>query len=162
MAMIEFLGFCVSVFGMYGVVICIRFLLPCFITPTVSSMLDNAEQSLADAVATGAIPEVNDHRVDLEILTSRFARMRIESHRSPGFFPQLWLAVRHGLTCKLYSLASQVEAVRQKVEVAVDERRLALLASPQIVVRAATPVPAGNVAMPIPELAPPEPLFLVH
>jgi len=106
--------------------------------------------------------EVNDHRVDLEILTSRFARMRIESHRSPGFFPQLWLAVRHGLTCKLYSLASQVEAVRQKVEVAVDERRLALLASPQIVVRAATPVPAGNVAMPIPELAPPEPLFLVH
>jgi hypothetical protein len=88
--------------------------------------------------------------------------MRIESHSSPGLFPQLRLAVRYGLTRRLYFLASQVEAVRLEVEMALDERRLALLASPQIVIRASTPVPAGVVAMPIPELAPPERLFVAH
>lgn len=136
MAIVELLGFCVSIFGMYAVVICLRFLLPCFITPTLSSILTNAEESLAHAVATGAIPETNELRVDLEMyaallfmqpravvlthlhsLASQFARMRLESHRSPGLFPQLWLAARYGLTCRLYSLASQIEAVRLKVEV---------------------------------------------
>jgi hypothetical protein len=43
--------------------------------------------------------------------------MRIESNLSPGLFPQLRLAVRHGLTRKLYFLASQAEAIRLEVEV---------------------------------------------
>jgi hypothetical protein len=132
--MIEFLGFSVSIFG---VVICARFVLPCFIIPPLSSTLENAEQSLAHAVATGAIPEINEHTVEFEMYASRlcktrvvllmlthwhslagqFARIRIDSHRSPGLFPQIWLASRHGFTCKLYSLASRVEALRLKVEV---------------------------------------------
>jgi hypothetical protein len=136
MGLIELLGFCISIFGMYCVVLCLRFLLPCSIITNVSSILNNAEQSLAHGVATGAIPLMNDYRVDLEMYTScfcdymsssslthshslasQFSRMRIESHRSPGFFPQIRLAVRHGLTCRLYSLASQIGAVGQKVEV---------------------------------------------
>jgi len=160
--MVEFLGICVSIFGLYGVVICLRFVLPCFIIPTVSSVLSNADQALALAVASGAIPATNVYQAHLETHANSFARMRIESHSSPGLFPQLRLAVRHGLTRRLYFLASQVEAVRLEVEMALDERRLALLASPQIVIRASTPVPAGVVAMPIPELAPPERLFVAH
>ncbi|KAH9032566.1 hypothetical protein EDB85DRAFT_1201931 [Lactarius pseudohatsudake] len=116
MDLIEWLGFCLSILGTYGVVIYLRLLIPCYIIPNVSSMLNNAERSLAHAVTIGALPEMSDYRVDLEILASRFARMRIESHRSPGVFPQIWLAVRHGLTCRLYSLASQIRAVGREVE----------------------------------------------
>jgi len=158
MAIIEFLGFSVSILG---AVICGRFVLPCFIIPHLSATLENAEQSLAHAVAAGAIPEANEYRVDFEILAGQFARMRIESHRSPGLFPQIRLVVRHGFTCRLYSLTSRVKALRLKVEVAMDERRLAVLATPRVVVRARTPAPAGDVAMPIPELTRPVTL-LVH
>ena len=130
--MIEFIGFSVSILG---VVICARFVLPCFIIPPLSLTMENAEQSLAHAVATGAIPEESEHRVNYEMyashlcnprvvvlthkhsLADQFARVRIDSHRSPGLFPQIWLAVRHGYTCKLYSLGSRVEALRLKVEV---------------------------------------------
>jgi hypothetical protein len=126
----------------------------------VSSILNNSEQSLVHAVTTGAIPAMNDYRVDLEILASRFARMRIESHSSPGFFPQIQLAVRHGLTCRLYSLASQIRDVGVKVEVAMDERRLSSLPTPQIVVIA----PAGDAAIPMTHTAEPAPppTFLVN
>ncbi|KAI9465244.1 hypothetical protein BJY52DRAFT_1245983 [Lactarius psammicola] len=134
MGPIEWIGFCISIFGMYSVVICLRLILPCYIIPNVSSMLNNAGQSLAHAVTTGAIPEMSDYRVDLEILANRFARMRIESHRSPGMFPQIWLAVRHGLACRLYSLASQIGSVMQQIEVVMDEQHLSLHATPQNVV----------------------------
>ncbi|KAH9067661.1 hypothetical protein EDB87DRAFT_18954 [Lactarius vividus] len=144
MDFIEWLGFCLSILGTYGVVIYLRLLIPCYIIPNVSSMLNNAEQSLTHAVTIGALPEMSDYRVDLEILANRLARMRIESHRSPGAFPQIWLAIRHGLTCRLYSLASQIGAVGLEVEVAMDERRLSLLATPQIAVITPPIVPAGG------------------
>ncbi|KAI9441610.1 hypothetical protein H4582DRAFT_2055471 [Lactarius indigo] len=157
MNFIEWLGFCLSVFGIYGLVIYLRFLFPCYIIPNVFSILNNAEQSLAHAVSIGALPEMSDYRVDLEILASRFARMRIESHRSPGFFPQIWLAVRHGLTCRLYSLASQIGAVGIEVEVAMDVRRLSLPAAPQIVVITPSVAPAGDTAIPMTHTAEPAP-----
>lgn len=43
--------------------------------------------------------------------------MRIESNVSRGLFPQLQLAVRYGLTRRLYFLAWQAEALRLEVEV---------------------------------------------
>ena len=43
--------------------------------------------------------------------------MRIQNNLSPGLFPQLRLAFRHGLTRRLFFLAWQVEALRQEVEV---------------------------------------------
>ncbi|KAH9051002.1 hypothetical protein EDB83DRAFT_2317086 [Lactarius deliciosus] len=157
MDLIEWLGFCLSILGTCGVVIYLRHLIPYYIIPNVSSMLNNAERSLAHAVTIGALPEMSDYWVDLEILASRFARMRIESHRSPGVFPQIWLAVRHGLTCRLYSLASQIRAVGHGVEVAMDLRRLSLPATPQIVAITPSIVPAGDTAIPMGHVAEPAP-----
>lgn len=71
MSSVDFLGICVTIFGfifgLYGVIICLRFVVPpCFIISTVSSILSNADQALALAVASGAIPEVNQYRLHLE------------------------------------------------------------------------------------------------
>lgn len=154
MGLIEWIGFCVSIFGMYGLVIYLRFLLPCYLIPNVWTILDNAAQSLSYAVTTGAISEMSEYRVDLEILANQFAGMRLESHRSPGFLQQIWLAIRHGLTYRLYTLASQIDDVRLRVEVVTDERRLAFL---QIVVSNPPPIPAGDVAIPLTHIAVPVP-----
>ncbi len=54
---------------------------------------------------------------DLHSLAADLARMRIESHRSPGFFQQTGLAFRHGLTYRLYSLSSKIRDVKMRVEV---------------------------------------------
>ena|SRR6266702_76011 len=50
-------------------------------------------------------------------LAADLARMRIESHRSPGFFQQTGLAFRRGLTYRLYSLSSKIRDVKMRVEV---------------------------------------------
>jgi hypothetical protein len=65
--LIEFLGISVAIFGLCVVVVSLRFVLPYFILPTVSSILSNAEQALILAVASGAIPETNEYRVHLEM-----------------------------------------------------------------------------------------------
>lgn len=73
----------------------------------------------------------------------------MESHRAPGILQQLRLALWCGLTYKLYTLLSRVEATKIKIEVcwkhssfviptidqkafqlAMDERRLTLLSVP--------------------------------
>ncbi|KAH8988978.1 hypothetical protein EDB86DRAFT_3245339 [Lactarius hatsudake] len=77
MGLIDTLGFCISVFGL---VIYLRCLLPHNIIPTISSMLTDAEQSLALATTIGAVPEMSDYKT--------------------------WLAVRRAY--ELYSLASQI------------------------------------------------------
>jgi len=69
--------------------------------------------------------------------------MRTESQRSPGIFQQLLLAVRYRLTYKLYTLSSQVEDVKIKVELALDERQLASLTSTQGTTTA-LPTPTAN------------------
>ncbi|KAH9068183.1 hypothetical protein EDB83DRAFT_636368 [Lactarius deliciosus] len=54
---------------------------------------------------------------DSHSLASALARMRLESHRSPGVFQQIWLAFRWGLTYRLYTLASQIRGVKMRIEV---------------------------------------------
>ena len=89
-------------------------------------------------------------------LASDLAQIRIQSHRSPGLSQQIWLAFRCGLTYRLYSLASQIRAVKMKVEVrwvtlrcyplitasqmAMDEQ----LVTPQNVVNEPLPHPGGT------------------
>jgi hypothetical protein len=46
-----------------------------------------------------------------------FVMMRVESNYAQGTFQQLRLALRRGLTCRLYSLRHRVEAVKSKLEV---------------------------------------------
>jgi hypothetical protein len=44
-------------------------------------------------------------------------QIRMESHRLPGILQQLRLAVWYGLTCRLYTLSSRVEAIKITIEV---------------------------------------------
>ncbi|KAH8983186.1 hypothetical protein EDB92DRAFT_1605835 [Lactarius akahatsu] len=131
MSFIEIFAICITFLAVYGTVIYFRCLLPCYIIPNVSTLLNDVEQCLASAAETGAIPEdVNEYRANLETLASDLARMRLESHRSPGFFQQIWLAFRWCLTYRLYTLASQIRAVKMRIEIVMDEHHLALSTTP--------------------------------
>jgi hypothetical protein len=44
----------------------------------------------------------------------------MEIHRAPGILQQLRLAAWYGLTCKLYTLSSRVEAIKMKIEVRLE------------------------------------------
>ncbi|KAH9060668.1 hypothetical protein EDB87DRAFT_572777 [Lactarius vividus] len=136
MGLADTLGFCISVLGL---VIYLRFLLPYNIIPTISSILTDAERSLALAITIGAVPEMSDYKVGLAVLARQLALIRIESHHSPGLFLQILLAVRRSY--KLYSLASRIVSVRREVEVAMD---LFLLGTPQTVVTPPSPVTADD------------------
>jgi hypothetical protein len=46
-----------------------------------------------------------------------FAAMRMKSNRGRGIFQQLRLALRCGLTYKLYTLRCQIEDIKAKLEV---------------------------------------------
>ncbi|KAH9024289.1 hypothetical protein EDB84DRAFT_1507179 [Lactarius hengduanensis] len=130
MSFFDIFGFCVSILGMYGAVVYLRCLLPRHIIPNVSAMLHDAQDTLA------------------VLFASELARMRIHSHRSPGLFQQIRLTVQHRLTYRLYSLSSQISAVRLRVERWM--RRLALLAVPHNVVLTVVPFPASGIAKPTP------------
>ena len=131
----DILSFCFSILGLYGLVSYLHFLIPRNVLSYVSSALTEAEHLLDCAESIGAIPQPNDYRPTLALyeavmplptgrhLTDRrrcaseFLQIRMESHRAPGIFRQLRLAVRYGLTCKLYTLLSRVEAIKIKIEV---------------------------------------------
>ena len=131
----DILSFCFSILGLYGLVYYLRFLIPRNILPYVSEILTEAEDLLHRAEITGVIPRPNDYRsaltsykvvmplpmdghlTDCCSYSSQFLRIRMESHRAPGIFQQLQLAVQHGLTCKLYNLSSRVVAIKVEIEV---------------------------------------------
>ncbi|KAH9068029.1 hypothetical protein EDB83DRAFT_2595015 [Lactarius deliciosus] len=138
MGLVDTLGFCISVFGL---VIYLRFLLPHNLIPTISSMLTDAEQSLALATTIGAVVILTHYHS----LARQLALIRIESHHSPGLFLQTWLAVRRAYG--LYSLASQI--------VVMD---LFLLGTPQTVVTPPSSVTAGDTPAGILDQAPPVPV----
>ena len=140
-------GFCVSVLQMCGVVVYLRSLLPRQMIPHVSAKLDDAQDTLTRAVKAGAIPHISKYEEDLEryrihalppskmfslsrlhSFASELALMRIKSHSSPGLFQQIQLTVQHRLTYKLYSISSQIGAVRLRVEV----RRIICNISPNL------------------------------
>jgi hypothetical protein len=131
----DILSFCFSILGLYGLIYYTRFLIPRNILPYVSAVLTEAEHLLDCAESTGVITQPNDYRsalllyeavvplptdrhlTDQHRCASEFSQIRMESHRAPGILQQLWLAVWYGLTCKLYTLSSRVEAIKIKIEV---------------------------------------------
>ena len=131
----DILSFCFSILGLYGLIYYLRFLIPRNLLPYVSALLTEVEHLLDHAELIGVIPRPNDYRSALtlyEALTplstdrhltdqhrcaSEFLQIRMESHRAPGILRQLWLAVWHGLTYRLYTLSSRVEAIKIKIEV---------------------------------------------
>ena len=131
----DILSFCFSILGLYGLVYYLRFLLPRNLLSYASTVLTEAEHLLDRAESTGVIPQPNDYRsaltsyeavmslptdrhlTDQHSCANEFLQIRMESHRAPGILRQLWLAVWYGLTCKLYTLWSRVEAIKIKIEV---------------------------------------------
>jgi hypothetical protein len=129
------LSFCFSILGLYGLVYYLRFLIPRNLLPHVSAVLTEAEHLLDRAESTDVIPRPNDYRSALTLYeavvplptdrhltdqhrcASEFLQIRMESHRLPGILQQLRLAVWYGLTCRLYTLSSRVEAIKITIEV---------------------------------------------
>jgi hypothetical protein len=158
MRLIDILSFSLSVFGLYGLVFYLRFLLPRNIIPHVWTAQDEVEALFVRAEAFNAIPNTREHyRTTLAILGNQLLRARTESHRSPQFFQQFRLAFWSGLTCKLYVLRSQIEDTRRKLELALDERQLTSLTTVQSATSTALPVPAAVTAVPTVNAAEPAP-----
>lgn len=147
MRSLDILSFILSVFGTYGVVYSVRLLLPRNVIRRVSTALNEAHILLNRAEATGAVPTASEHETNLAMcedpcghrlhftddsersLADQVLRLRVESHRSPGFLQQLRLVFRFGLTCRLYVLSSRIETLKLKVEV---RRNTILLTDPPI------------------------------
>jgi len=136
MRLIEILSHILSIFGIYSLVQHVPFLLPRNLIPHVAAVLTEVRGLVDRAEANGAITDASKYRADLtryeaihrlaqcpspslssHSFANQLQRMRTESQRSPGIFQQLFLAVRYRLTYKLYTLSSQVEDVKIKVEV---------------------------------------------
>ena len=128
----DILNLILAFLGVYGLVYALRLFLPRNIVPRVSELLDKTMALFEQAEGIN-IPNVSDYRASLAMYvhiylstsprtdrTSRhnqFLQMRTESHRSPGFFQQLYLLFLCGLTWRLNDLESQIEAIRRKIEV---------------------------------------------
>ena len=135
MQITDILSFCFSILGLYGLVYYLRFLIPRNLLPYVSAVLAEAEHLLDRAESTGVLPQPNVYRSTLKLYeaivplpidchltdqhrcASEFLQIRMESHRAPGILRQLWVAVWCGLTYRLYTLSSRVEAIKIKIEV---------------------------------------------
>jgi len=144
----DILSFCFSILGLYGLVYYLRFLIPRNLLPYVSAALTDAEHLLDRAESTGVIPRPNDYRSALTFCaTSEFLQIRMESHRAPGILRQLWLAVWYGLTCRLFTLSSRVEAIKIKIELAMDERQLISLTDTQSTTATALPTLTNIIVM---------------
>jgi len=76
-----------------------------------------------------AIQLESELRTQLNFLENQFARMRMESNHARGIFQQLRLAVQHGLTCKLFALYYRIEALKSRLELALDEQHLVIAES---------------------------------
>jgi hypothetical protein len=135
----DILSAALSILGVYTLVIYAPYLLPRNLVPHVSAALSEVKGLLDQAEANGAITDdASEYRANLTMydglpvvvvssrhsLTVRFRRlahqlqrMRAETQRYPGIYQQLVLTVRSCMTYKLYTLSSQVEDMKIKVEV---------------------------------------------
>jgi len=133
MLAIDALSLSLSILGIYGLALSLRYLIPCYIIPLLSARLNETQQLLSHAEAINAIPPESEHRTHLDLyedfyligchLTHRyssanqFAAMRLQSNRTQCPFQQLRLAIRRGLTCQLYVLYYRIEGIKSKLEV---------------------------------------------
>ncbi|KAF8504698.1 hypothetical protein F5888DRAFT_1657775 [Russula emetica] len=142
----------------FGVIFSLRVIFPRNIVPLVSTSFEEAVALLERAEAIN-IPNVNEYRANLAILNPQFLQMRTESHRSPGFFQQFYLLFLCGLTWRLYILKSRVDAVKRRIELAVDERQLAFFTNTdaQSATTTALPAPATDTVIPMTNVTEPTP-----
>jgi len=61
MSFIDTFNFCLSLFGFYSLVLYLRYLLPRYIVPPLSTFLNETQQLLHRAEAIGAIPQDSEY-----------------------------------------------------------------------------------------------------
>jgi hypothetical protein len=59
-------SFCLSLLGFYARVYHLRWLLPCYVIPPLSALLNETRQLLESVEADGAIPPENAYRTELD------------------------------------------------------------------------------------------------
>jgi len=160
----DILGFILSAIAV-TVVLSLRYLLPRHLILFVSSRLDEIDAIIDRAEAHG-LPNTNGYRIGVTFLRNQLSLLRIASHRSPWFGQQLGLAVLSRFSWRIYTLHSQIEDLRRRLEMAIDELQLAPLATVAIAQSAAiTATPAAIVAAPtlnLAELPPPPPAAVIR
>ena len=66
MLRIDIIGFCLSVVGIYGLILYLRYLLPRNAIPLLSTLLDETRQLLDRAEAISAVPPQSESRTRLD------------------------------------------------------------------------------------------------
>jgi len=125
MPLLEIIGFCLSVIGTYGIVYSLRLLLPRNVIPHVSTALDETTILLDHAEDNNALPNTSEYRAILTLIRNQVVLFRTESHRARGVLQQLRLVFLSGLAYRLYAISAQIEETRLRIELAIDEQRLA-------------------------------------
>jgi len=125
MQLLDIISFCLSIIGTYSIVYSLRLLLPRNAIPHVSTLLDEAIILLYRAEDINALPNTNEYRTTLTIIQNQVVLFRMESHRARGVLQQLRLVILFGLAYRLHAISAQIEENRLRIELAVDEQRLA-------------------------------------
>ena len=66
MLVIDAISLSLSALGIYGLVLSLRYLIPCFIVPFLSARLSETQQLLSHAEAINAIPPESEHQTHLD------------------------------------------------------------------------------------------------
>lgn len=67
MPVLDAVSFGLSVLGFYGLVLSLRYLIPCYIVPLLSVRLNETQQLLSHAEAINAVPPESQHRTHLDL-----------------------------------------------------------------------------------------------
>jgi len=82
MRFIDVFSFCLSILGVYGLILYLRYLLPHYIIPLLSALLNETRQLLDRAEALNAIPLESELRTQLD-LCERSSYYMIVPHLMP-------------------------------------------------------------------------------
>ena len=72
MLVIDALSFGLSVLGIYGLALSLRYLIPCYMVPILSARLNETQQLLSHAEEINAISPENEHRTHLDLYESPY------------------------------------------------------------------------------------------
>ena len=67
MDFLDVVNLCLSILGLYGLIISPRYLLPRYIVPSLSALLRETQQLLQSAEKCGAIPLGSQYRTQLDL-----------------------------------------------------------------------------------------------
>ena len=89
MHFIDILSLTLSFLGIYGLIISLRYLIPCYIIPFLSAHLDSTQQLLNHAEAINAIPPESEYRTHLDLYGNLYVDCPSHSYISIQFGEQI-------------------------------------------------------------------------